>query len=518
MKVKYVKMNNNQTELSLGNFCRIVKELSLNKTFANQTEVFYAIFGVDNISDSTINNYCIGYRSIGTSFKQIYINRSSYPNKEYDETILSLLCILKGKIYGPKTHEEINKLVLENLPKKLSLELYNLAKNDETVSADFTKKIYKLIEQNKIYDVICEILNYIVLEKKQPIYESKSKRELFENILNNTNISMYELEQFVKIQLQDGINYTYSLKKLAKEQNPYASFELGELEYTGMMTGKPRYVKAYEYFKIAAEKNHPRANWLIAQMLIKGLIGNDNTENKKKCFEYLLTAQSLGSIAAINTIGLCYLKGNIDGIDKNVDKAIKCFKKAAENNYVYAHNNLGKIYEEKGDLKKAYEHYLFSASLEESWASNKLGLWYKDGIYVEKDMKKAYKYFKQALEVPQNILNYWAYYNLAKYFYLEGNYEANIEKDIDKAIKYFEICIEKNIDEAYFDLINIYVNKYMKWQNKEYLEKINTYLSRFSLKPSYIKYEKDLKTNIDKLDKSKLMITELNHLQENINY
>ncbi len=64
METKYVKMNNNQRELSLGNFCRIVKELSLNKTFANQTEVFYAIFGVDNVSDSTINNYCIGYRSI----------------------------------------------------------------------------------------------------------------------------------------------------------------------------------------------------------------------------------------------------------------------------------------------------------------------------------------------------------------------------------------------------------------------------------------------------------------------
>ena len=73
MKKNFIKMNNNQNQLSLGNFCKIVKELAQNKSFANQTEVFYCLFGVDNVSDSTINNYCIGYRSIGTEFRQIYI-------------------------------------------------------------------------------------------------------------------------------------------------------------------------------------------------------------------------------------------------------------------------------------------------------------------------------------------------------------------------------------------------------------------------------------------------------------
>ena len=186
MEKKYVKMNNNQRELSLGNFCRIVKELSLNKTFANQTEVFYAIFGVDDVSDSTINNYCIGYRSIGSEFKQIYTEREKYPNKDFDETVLMLISILKGQIYGSKTHNEITKLSKEAIIKKLVLQLYNLAKNDTTVSSDFTKKLYKMIDENKIYDALCEVLIYIVLEKKQPVYIEKNQRELFENILNNT--------------------------------------------------------------------------------------------------------------------------------------------------------------------------------------------------------------------------------------------------------------------------------------------------------------------------------------------
>ncbi len=502
-------MNNNQRHLSLGNFCRIVKEFSLNKTFASQTEVFYAIFGVENVSDSTINNYCIGYRSIGTNFKQIYIKRKKYPNSEFDETMLSLASITKGQLYNDKSHDEIVDILNDNIFKKLCLELYNLAKNDESVDSEFTKKINNLIRNDKIYEVICEILIYIVLEKKQPIYIDKTQRELFENLLNNTNISMNELEKFLKVQFQDGINYTYSLKQLVKEKNSYAAFELGEMEYSGRMTGKPRYIKAYEYFKIAAEKNNPRANWLIAKMLLDGQIGNKTEEEIKKAYEYLKNAEELGSIAAINTIGLCHLNGLVPNEQKNQEKAIKYFKKAASENYVYANNNLGKIYEEEGNYEKAYKHYIFSASLEESWASNKLGEWHRKGIYVKKDMKKAYEYYNKALEVPKSILNYWAYFNLAKYFYLNGSYEAEIEKDTNKAIEYFEYTLDK-IDASYEELIYIYIDKYKRDQKEEYLTKINQYLNIFSLKPYYKKCKNNIKEKLKEIEREKLIIIKNN--------
>ncbi len=509
MDTKYLKMNNNQRHLSLGNFCRIVKEFSLNKTFASQTEIFYAIFGVEDVSDSTINNYCIGYRSIGTDFKQIYIKRKNYPNKEFDETMLSLISIIKGQIYHDLEHESIIKLLNEGIFKKLCLELYNLAKNDETINTDFTKNLNKLINEDEIYNALCEILIYIVLEKKQPIYIEKNQRELFENILNNTNISMYELEKFLKIQFQDGINHAYSLKKLAKEKNAYAAFELGEMEYSGRMTGKPRYIKAYEYFKIAAEKNNPRANWLIAKMLLDGQIGSKKEEEINEAYEYLKNAESLGSVAATNTIGLCYLNGLVPNEEKNIKKAISYFEKAAANDYVYAHNNLGKLYEKECNYEKAYEHYLFSASLEESWASNKLGQWYQKGIYVEKDMQKAYEYYRQALDVPRSILNYWAYFNLAKYFYLNGSYEAKIEKDINKAIEYFEYTLDK-IDESYEELIYIYIEKYRQNQNEEYIKIINKYLNILSLKPHYKKCEEKIKNKLKEIEREKLIIIKNN--------
>lgn len=505
METKYVKMNNNQKELSLGNFCRIVKEQSLNKSYAGQPDVFYAIFLVEDVSDSTINNYCIGYRTIASAFKKIYQKRKNYPNKEFDETIQNLISIIKGNIYSELSQEQIKKEAKKTL-KKLSLELYNIAKNDKSVSNEFTKKINEFIKEDKIYESICEILLFIVLEKKQPVYLDKTRREIFENMLNNTNISMNDLEQFLKIQLKDGINYTYSLKKLAKENNPYASFELGDMEYTGTMSGTPRYVKAYEYFKVAASQNHPRANWLIGKMLLEGQIGKNDKETKEKAFKYLKKAEELGSIAATNTIGLCYLNGLIPSIPKEEEKAIKYFKKAAKEDYVYAHNNLGKIYEKRNDLKKAYEHYIIGATLEESWASNKIGKWYLEGIYIEKDEKKAYEYFNKAVEVPKSILDHWAYYNLAKYFYLEGNFEANIEKNIPKAIEYFNKALEGNIDEAYKELILIYIEEYKENENQKDLDNINYYYNKYRLTSSYKKYKKEIDEKIEELIKNKIIL------------
>lgn len=506
MKKNFIKMNSTETDLSLGNFCRLVKEIAQNKGFANQTEIFYALFDVSDISDSTVNNYCIGYRAIGTEFKQKYIKLKKEYEKDlsvFDDILISLMSILDGEVYKKINHQEL-LLKIENHPlfNKLSLNLYNLAKNDKTVNDEFTKNIHNEISKKQIYKALCDILIYITLEKKQPIYEENSKKELIENILNNTNISTQELEKFLKLQLQEGINYTYSLKTLAKENNPYACFEMGDMEYNGKMTGYPRYVKAYEYFKKAALKNHPRASWLIAQMFYQKKIGTLSKEDLELAFTYLKKAEKEGSIAAINTIGICYLKGLVPNEKKDINKAIKYFEKACTYNYVYAYNNLGKIYENKKEYEKAFKYFIFSADKEESWACNKIGQYYRLGIGITKDMKKAYEYYKVASSVPLNLLDPWSFYNLAKYFYLNGNSEAVIEKDVDKAIDYFK---KSKLPEAYEELIYIYIEKYD--ENKEYyFNKINECLNKLSKDKYYDKCEEKLKNKLLVLKKKHLAL------------
>ena len=95
-------MNDNNNHLSMGNFCRIIKENSLNKSYAGQSEIFSAIFNVDTVNDSTVNNYCIGCRSIGSDYKEIFYNFKDKYKKDnlfMIYIILNILSLINGYIY-----------------------------------------------------------------------------------------------------------------------------------------------------------------------------------------------------------------------------------------------------------------------------------------------------------------------------------------------------------------------------------------------------------------------------------
>jgi len=464
----YIKMNEGNNYLSFGNLCRQIKEISLNKTFSSQSEIFSIIFDEDCLSDSTINNYCIGYRNIGSNYKKKYYKyKKEYANNKLVliNIINNLISILEGNINEFNSYEKIND---NKLLEKLCIRLYNIAKNDCNVSREFTKKLSNYLEERKIVECISELLFYIILEHKQPIYKENIIKETIENILTKTNISVSDLEKFLLLNFKDGVNYIYELKSLVKENNAYACFELGYMEYKGEITGIPRYNTAYKYFLIASEQNHPRASLLIADMFLKNKIGNSSKEDIEKAISYLNKAVSLGSVAALNKLGLFYLKSD----KKN---AIEYFKKAISYDYVYAYNNLGKIYEDEKNYEKAFNYYIKSAEKEESWACNKLGEFYRLGLYVDKNYEKAFYYYNLATNVPVYLLEYYSKYNLAKYFYLCGNYELGIDKDEKKAISLLEEASLHNKIEASIELFKIYIEKYISDSNENNLSKIKFY-------------------------------------------
>ena len=123
----YIKLNNNDSHLSLGNMFNIIKKLSINKTSAIQTEIFCILFSIDNISETTVGNYCTGYRAIGSNYKQIYLNykKKYQTNKNIlIPTINNLISIIDGYIYDMTTINEINdSKSLKNLCKE---DVYNV--------------------------------------------------------------------------------------------------------------------------------------------------------------------------------------------------------------------------------------------------------------------------------------------------------------------------------------------------------------------------------------------------------
>ena len=448
MKKKYIKLNDNYSHLSLGNIISVIKESSKSKTSAIQSEVFSIIFNVYDTNESTINNYCIGSRSIGDAYKQIYIKLKkeySKDNKVFLDIVCNILSILDGTIYDIK---DINIINNNESLKLICNKLYNISKNDFYVSKDYINKYRQLLNNKDYYNLFIEFLIYAILEKKQPLYEDEIVNNTIATILNNTDISVNDLQNYLMLELNEGINYSYSLKKLSDDGNAYASYRLGLLEYNGDYTGKSRYYEAFNYFKKAALNNHPSAYWMMGNMILKDKV---HTNNKKQAVDYFNRAKELGNIAAINSLGLCYKFGF--GVKKDINKALQYFIESADKGYAYGFNNLGLYYESINDYDKAYEYFLKSANMGESFACNRIGEYERK----KNNYKLAYEYYNKALNSNIKELNVWAYYNLAKYYYLTGNIDVNIPKDIDKSIEYF--TKSSNLIDSLIELFLIYYNK-----------------------------------------------------------
>ena len=147
MAKKFIKMNDNKNNLSLGNLVNIIKKYSTTLESSIQHEVFCSIFDINNINNTTVNNYLIGYRAIGLEYKKIYIDlKDKYNNNKeiFIKIISNILTILEEKIYNiNNTNIEIinNNIKLNNVCKDLIM----LSKTDKSVNNKSINKIYNLI-------------------------------------------------------------------------------------------------------------------------------------------------------------------------------------------------------------------------------------------------------------------------------------------------------------------------------------------------------------------------------------
>ena len=475
MNKNFIRLNTNDNYFSFGNFCRVIKEVSENKYFV-QTDLFEILFDTEDVADSTVNNYCTGFRPINIKYKNYYrdLFDSYKTNKKIFTSIISnMIDLLNNNSYDYST----KTISLINEDKKLYRvceRLYSISKNDSDVSSMLSSDLLNCLNNNDLYTFIIKTLNYIILEKKQPIYIEENINNLIEKSIYDTNISMKDIQEFIQIQLNSGIWSLRAFKQLADKGNPFACFEMASMEYNGIITGKPRYDKAYSYYMTAAKYNHPVATWAIGYLYYNGNIGTRSKRDLMLAVKYFNKARKLKCSNAFNSFGLIFLNGTIPHIKQNKGKAIGMFEKAIELGNVYAHNNLGYIYEKDKDYEKAIECYTISADNGDSWANNQLGEFYRKGIFVKKDLKKAFDYYEKASDSTQFTMCNWANYNLAKYFYIPGCLEIGIKQDLNKAIELLEY-IENKLPEAIIELVEVYSILYKQTSNEFYLNKLNHY-------------------------------------------
>lgn len=487
-KKNYVKLNNNNRHLSLGNLFRILKEETNNKNFTIQSEIFCILFNIDSISDTTVNNYCTGVRAINSKYKNIYVNwRQKYSKDEtiFKDIILNIIATIDNKnVYITKDYFKQSIDAINNNTKfsKVCLRLYNISKNDLEVTKEFSSQLKRLLDAKNLYKFFVEVLFFVVLDKKQPVYIEDKFMDTLDDFLYSSEVSSDDAIDFVTVQLKGGLWSIRGIHELAKKGNPYACFEMGSLELYGQVAGYPRYQESFEYYKTAAQKKHPNAIWALGHLYYNGFVGTKSRDDMKKAFHYFNRARKVNCIAAINSLGTVFKEGNIPFIRRDLKKAKKLFEFAAGKNYVYAINNLGIMYEEEGNYKKALELFKSSSSQGESWASNKLGQMYRLGLGTKKNLKKAFEYYTKATDATLYSICFWSKYNLAHYYYENGVPEIGIAKDIDKSISLLEECIRHNITKAYEDLIYIYYAKYTENGNLQDLDKARKYASIYEAK------------------------------------
>ncbi len=491
-----IKMNLNDNQLSYGNLNKILKSLAKNKKILTQSDIFYILFEVDNISDTTINNYIVGIRSIHSDYKEIYLKKLHLYKSDPDvllPVISSLIAILESSFDLKVTKEYIKN---SNTIKILCNKLFNLAKNDDSTTDKFKEKLSFYINSKNYISFLSEILFFVIIEKKQPAYVEDTKLEVIQNILSNTMISINDVEKYLKLKLVEGSNYNYALKTMSNNNNSYALYELGMNEYKGYVTGKRRYEVAFDYFLKASNNNHPGANHMVASLIIKNQIENNSSYNLDFAYKKLEYAINLGSVAAINLKGIMFYNG-IYPAKKNINEALKLFEKAASYNYAYAFNNLGMHFENKKDNKKAFEYYLKSANLNECWASNKVGMYY----FEQRDYKNCFKYLNNALEDEFYSLYSYTLYNLATIFYEKGFPILNIKQDYNKAFELFNIAAKKNNIDAQYKLLLHYYKEF-KINNDDYTKlKVLEIKKNIETNPTFnIEFKNKIETVISKLD------------------
>ena len=424
MSKKFIKMNDNKNNLSLGNLVNIIKKYSKVKESSIQHEVFCSLFDIKNINNTTVNNYLIGYRAIGLDYKKMYIDlkeKYSKDNKVFFRILCNVISILDEVIYN------LNDISLNIINNNVRLnnvckDLLKLCKADKSINKNKEKEINLFYSDNNLYECFINILLFVVLEKKQPIY--------IEDI--NKYIIKEELDSYLNINLYEGTSYITSLIELGKKDNMYANAELGSLEYSGFINGNVDYEKCYNYYLLSAKKNHPKACFMVANLILKNLVLEKSID---VAWHYLCISVEEGNKAAINKMGLCYLNGNNPNKIIDINKALECFKNASDMGYSYSFNNLGLYFESLNDMNKALYYYKLSSDLNNSWALNKVGEIYR----LNSDLKTAYFYYIKSIECPITERYYYAYYNLANYYYLCGNKELGIKKDLNKYSEYISI-------------------------------------------------------------------------------
>ena len=269
-----------------------------------------------------------------------------------------------------------------------------------------------LLDKSENVDIeeVIKIINEENLEKKDPelmmliartyrdgkgIDKNLEKAEQIMAELQKNGIHTYDMEYvdliYKRNKKSDFDKATNILNRMI-QGDPEAYGKLGRAYRDGKGVEKDL-SKAIELLEHAANN---KVGWARNE-LFDILYSSDDENDHKKAVEIISITADKNDRYALPRLGKAYRDGK--GVEKDLDKALDCFERSYEagvqNSGLEMINTLiERSY--KGDLEKA-----FRIALELSDKGNKeamaiIGNMYRDGLYVERDAKKALEWFDKA--------------------------------------------------------------------------------------------------------------------------
>ena len=199
------------------------------------------------------------------------------------------------------------------------------------------------------------------------------------------------------------------------------------------------------------------AQWQVGNLYSNGYIDSTQEvivkQNSRLAVEWYEKAAEQENVDGMSS--LAYHLDTGSGCNSDTEKAIRLYKMAIGKGSSVAASNLGTVYRDKGNYKKAFEYYDLSMRLEKSDYSFTVGLCYYCGVGVAQDKATAVRHFQKVC-TDKLVLHTQYEQDLAHYYlglsYLTGE---GLKKSLKLASRHFEIANADNDNECALALLHL---------------------------------------------------------------
>jgi len=117
-------------------------------------------------------------------------------------------------------------------------------------------------------------------------------------------------------------------------------------------------------------------------------------------FKYLSKSAELGHLDAHYRLGIMYWQG--EGVEKNEEKTVYHWEKAAIGGHPYARHGLACIEERNGNIERSVEHFIIAANLGDEKSMEALWAEFKDGNITKEDLEATLRSHHAAIDATKS--------------------------------------------------------------------------------------------------------------------